>query len=144
MKEELLCYALLLKCGLLLIDKYSPKLDTLFLENPDDSLLLNLEFMSSDLNSAIQLISEEFYRTKIDKEAFGRVLLQELKEIYNQKNISTPVFGKRVYSLWNKLPNGLSMEEPFHILSYADDPCSWGDEQQSDKIYKDLFEFYTR
>lgn len=32
--------------------------------------------------------------------------------------------------------------EPFHTLSYADDPLSWNDEKQTRKLYEELFEFY--
>lgn len=142
MEEDLLCYALLLKNNLIVTDKYNKKLDALFLENSKDSLLLELEFMSSDLHTSIQLLKEHFQKREIDKEAFGAVLLQELKEFYDKKTISVEEFGKRAYSLWNELPNNLAMGDPFHILSFADDPCSWGDKQQSQKIYEDLFGFY--
>lgn len=32
--------------------------------------------------------------------------------------------------------------EPFHTLSYDDNPLSWGDEEQTRKIYEDFFDFH--
>ncbi len=142
MKEKLLCYALLLNNNLMSADKYNENLNDMFLENPNDDLLLELEFISSDLRASIRLILEYFYETKINKKTFGVVLLQELKDVYNTKTINIKDFGKLTYALWKQLPNSLALDDPFHTLSYADDPLSWGDEKQTKKIYEDLFDFY--
>lgn len=36
------------------------------------------------------------------------------------------------------------MEEPFHILSYADDCLSYGDEKQCRELYESMFAFYEQ
>lgn len=143
MKEKLLCYALLLKNDLITFDKYEEYLNNAFLEEPDNSLLLELEFLTSDLCATINLIIGECYINGIDIDLFGKVLLEELKNTYYLKTVSIEEFGKRAYLLWNDIPYSIGKEEPFHTLSYANDPLSWGDINQTYKIYEDLFEYYT-
>lgn len=38
----------------------------------------------------------------------------------------------------------LDEEQPFWTLSYADDPLSWGDEEQSKALYEEAFDFYRK
>lgn len=49
-----------------------------------------------------------------------------------------------MYLLWESLPGCVQDEEPFSILTYADEPLSWGDEQQSREIYEKVFGYYDR
>lgn len=143
MIEKLLSYALLLNSGLMTVKKYEEYLNNEFLKNPDDDLLLELQFLTSDLHSTVRLIFEECYNNEMDKDIFGEVLLQELKETYYLKSLPMKEFGQRAYLLWKDIPYSISSEEPFHTLSYADDPLSWGDIEQTCKIYEDLFEYYA-
>lgn len=142
MKEKLLCYALLLNNNLMSADKYNENLNIMFLKNPDNNLLLELQFISLDSEASISLIFEYFYKTKINKESFGVILLKELKNVYNTKVMNIQEFGKHTYNLWHELPDEFASDEPFYTLCYADDPLSWNDEQQTQKIYDELFEFY--
>ncbi|MCI8403228.1 MAG: hypothetical protein HFI38_14250 [Lachnospiraceae bacterium] len=43
---------------------------------------------------------------------------------------------------WESLPGNIQNIEPFWILSYADDPLSWGDEEQTRNIYKQMLHYY--
>lgn len=120
MVEKLMCYVLLLHNGLIAFDKYDAYLNMVFLKDPDNAFLLDLH----------------------DKDVFGKLLLKELKDIYYQKSLSIDEFGKRTYLLWKEIPCCIGKDEPFHTLSFADDPLSWGDVEQSCKIYEDLFAYY--
>lgn len=71
----------------------------------------------------------------------GRCLMKELIDIYLYIEISE--FGKRMYELWNRLPRTIDeMEEPFHVLAYADDCLAYGDEKQCRELYGAMFDFY--
>lgn len=48
-----------------------------------------------------------------------------------------------MYSLWQNLPEQISYVEPFYILSYADDPLSWGDEKQARELYENAIGYYN-
>ncbi len=39
-------------------------------------------------------------------------------------------FAEKMYSLWKVLPTAIQHKQPFYMLSYADDPLSWGDIEQ--------------
>ncbi|MGX8850608.1 hypothetical protein [Amedibacillus sp. YH-ame10] len=142
MKEKILCYALLLKNDLITFDKYEEYLNNAFLEEPDNSLLLELEFLTSDLCATINLIIGDCYSNENDIDIFGKILLEELKNTYYLKTLSIEEFGKRTYLLWNDIPYSIGKEQPFHTLSYADDPLSWGDINQVRTMYENLFEYY--
>lgn len=47
--EELLVYALLLGEDIVSEEEYQHRLDSLFIENPTDDILLELEFMSNQI-----------------------------------------------------------------------------------------------
>ena len=47
-----------------------------------------------------------------------------------------------MYSLWESLPGNIQNIEPFFTLSYADDPLSWGDEEQTRNIYEYMLNYY--
>lgn len=143
MIENLLVYALLLNVDLISLAEYNKYLDTLFLQAPDHDLLLELEFCS---NNAMQSIQEIYtyssnYKS-LDYDKFGKLLFEKLEYIYKHGNIDIQRFGKKTYQLWKLLPTSIDDKEPFHALSYADDPLSWGDEVQTRELYQKLFNFY--
>ena len=47
-----------------------------------------------------------------------------------------------MYSLWEVLPTTIQHKQPFYMLSYADDPLSWGDIEQSRSIYENVLNYY--
>lgn len=61
---------------------------------------------------------------------------------YEKCHCNIHEFAGRMYKLWKSLPDCLRYIEPFHTLSYADDPLSWGDEKQTREIYEELFKYY--
>lgn len=46
-----------------------------------------------------------------------------------------------MYELWTMLPTEINEEEPFYILSYADDCLACGDEEQTKELYEKAFNF---
>ena len=69
-------------------------------------------------------------------------ILLSLK-IYNSKKINIKEFGIQSYEVWKLLPNEIMQKEPFWTLEYADDCISWGDEEQTRKLYEKAFEYYS-
>ena len=142
--ERLICKSLLWKIGFTNGEDYNKTLDKIFLENSDNNLFLELESCSSSCDTTFDILKRFWkYECKaFSVDTFGKYLLENLKTIYFSNIFSIKNYGKMCYSLWQYLPNELNTVEPFHILSYANDPLSWGDEAQTRKLYEDLFGFY--
>lgn len=142
--ERLICKSLLWKIGLTDGADYSKTLDELFLSDVNNDLLLELESCSYDYDTAFDIL-QRFWKYECKSfcvDTFGRCLTKDLKEVYESNIHSIEEFGKKCYSLWQLIPKEFNIIEPFYTLSYADDPLSWGDEEQPRKIYEELFGFY--
>ena len=142
--ERLLCKALLWKAGLITCEAYNETLNELFLKNTEDDLLLELESYTLDSDTSYNVLHRywEYECKDFSADVFGKYLLDELKAVYQSNAFPLKVYGKKCFRVWRCLPDELQMKEPFHILSYADDPLSWGDESASKKIFEELFGFY--
>ena len=142
--EKLICKSLLWKIGLTDGNDYSKTLDKMFLSDVNNELLLELESCSFDYDTAFDIL-QRFWKYECKNffvDIFGRCLTEDLKTVYESNDFTIEDFGKKCYSLWQQLPNELNTMEPFHTLCYADDPLSWGDEEQARKIYEEFFDFY--
>ncbi len=138
--EELFVYAILLYEGFVTEHEYNKRLDELFLSDPENDDLLYLEW-ETNIKKAIIYIKTNVDYKKLDLEQFGRILMSNLKRVYvNCSDIR--YFASRMYSLWKSLPGEIQNVEPFWILSYADDPLSWGDEEQTRNIYEHMLNYY--
>ena len=137
--EGLFVCAILCGLGLEKYDTYREKIEQLFELNPTDEILLDLYGRTyKDGLLHIHSIMNEY---ALNCEVFGKYLMEELQKVYVSVEITE--FGKKMYELWNRLPDTIDkMEEPFHVLSYADDCLSYGDEKQCRKLYEWMFEFY--
>lgn len=137
--EELFVCAILCGLGFEKYDKYRETLEQLFELNPTDEVILDLysrKYMDGMLH--IHSIMSEY---TLDCELFGKCLMRELKDVYLSVEITE--FGKKMYELWNRLPDAIDkMEQPFHVLTYADDCLAYGDEKQCRELYESMFEFY--
>lgn len=138
--EELLVFALLLSEEIAAEDEYSKRLDELFLDDPKNDDLLYLECETSIKNAIIYIRAHVDY-DDFDTERFGRFLMSRLRVFY-RKASDIRDFVKRAYSLWQSLPESIQREDPFFALSYADDPLSWGDEEQTRRIYEQILSHY--
>lgn len=141
MMEELLVYAILLYEKLTTEDEYNKRLDELFLDNPENDDLLSLEWETDIANAVIYIRTHVDY-SSVDYEQFGRILMSKLKVFYEScPNIKK--FADRMYGLWESLPGNIQQIEPFFSLSYADEPLSWGDEEQTRGIYESMLNYYA-
>lgn len=138
--EELLVYALLLYEGFDIEEEYQKCLDELFVDNPTDDDLLELEFMCSDIKKTIIYIRTHVDYNNFNHNIFGRILMQKLKVYYESMQLRK--FADRMFLLWEGLPGNIQCKEPFHALSYADDPLSWGDEEQTRELYEAMLNYY--
>lgn len=138
--EELLAYSLLLCEGLASESDYQNCLDTLFLKNPTNADLLELELMSRKLKESIFYICNYYSCHDLDADAFGLVLMRELKKQYRTMELS--LFSRKMYLLWNSLPECLQEKEPFWTLVYADEPLTWGDETQTRALIEKMLDYY--
>lgn len=137
--EELFVCAILCGLGFEKYARYEETLERLFEMNPTDEMLLDL--YGRQYKDALLHIHSIMNEYPLNCELFGRCLMKELRDIYSSVEISE--FGKRMYELWNRLPNAIDeMEEPFHVLTYADDCLSYGDEKQCRELYEAMFDFY--
>ena len=137
--EELFVCAVLCGLGFEKYNTYKETMDRLLELNPTDEIVLDLYGRSyKDAMLHLHSIMDEY---TLDCELFGKCLMKELRTIYLSVEITE--FGKKMYELWNRLPKTIdNMEKPFHILSYADDCLSYGDEKQCRELYESMFEFY--
>ncbi|WP_310602000.1 hypothetical protein [Anaerosporobacter sp.] len=144
MFETLFVYTILLEVGFLSSEAYNRYLDSLFAENPDNVLLLELEWNSFNNQKISEIMLEYCERNIIEYSVLGKSLLKELKRIYFQGEWDIHAFASKVYELWKVLPLKIQEVEPFGVMSYADDPLSWGDEEQTRQLYEEMFDFYKR
>ena len=142
MFEKLLAYAFLLDAGIVPRSDYGEYLDSVFIETPDNEMLLELEWCVSDIQKSISIIRQQCYENSIDYDIFGRFLFSKLEEAYFLNGMDIEIFGEKSYAIWQHLPEEIHHSEPFWTLCYADDPLSWGDEKQTREIYEKAFRFY--
>lgn len=138
--EELLVYAMLYCEGFDVEGLYQSKLDELFLENSEDELLLELEFLSGKMKESALYLRNYLAMHEFNTDAFGTALMRELQNQYEALELME--FSKYTYSLWSKLPEAIQHTQPFWTLCYADEPLSWGDEKQSRELYEGALNFY--
>ncbi len=141
--EVLLACAILIDNDLMTNKEYNQYLDELFVKTPDNSLLIELEWCSSNIKQSIIIIKRYFVEQRINYNKFGMFLLSKLEKVYQSNKMNIKDFGERMYLLWKSLPPYIQDVEPFHILSYADEPLSWGDEKQTREIYEYMFNSYN-
>lgn len=138
--EELFVYAVLLYNKIIPKEEYQHKLDKLFLENPFDDVLLELEYMQ-DIKEHILYIRTNFDYNNFNHDIFGKILMKKLKEYY--ENVEIQVFADRMWLLWKTLPDNIQEEEPFHTMTYADECLIWGDEVQTKELYEKMLNYYN-
>jgi len=143
--EELLVYAILLYEELVTESAYIERLDELFLSTPENdtllyNTLLDLE-CEPNIKKAVIYVRTHFDSRNFNHKQFGKILMSKLKKLYvNCSDIKC--FASRMFRLWESLPGNLQNMEPFWTLSYADEPLSWGDEEQTRNLYEHMLNYY--
>ncbi len=142
--EVLFAYAYLWAFGFCSGQEYNVHLDEMFLNTPDDEVLLELEECWSNYKETFAKLKRyfEYEANSFDSLKFGKILFNGLEAAYKSDVYNMDEFGSRCYELYKMLPGFLEQEQPFWRLSYADDPLSWGDEEQSRILYEEAFSFY--
>ena len=142
--EALLADVLLWREGLMGAEECRAEVDRLFLEDPEDELLLELEWGFRDMKGLAARVWRYWgeHTGEFSAEAFGRVLMGRIREVYYGEGLDIRAFAGRMYSLWKGLPPWLQKTEPFWTLCYADDPLSWDDEAQTRALYENMLRYY--
>lgn len=138
--EELLIDMFLSSEGLIPESEYKKRLDELFLSNPENNDLIYLEW-ETDIKKAILYVRTHINYNSFDSDQFGEILMSKLKVIYAECT-DIKWFADRMYGVWESLPGNIQDTEPFLALCYADDPLSWGDEEQTQDIYERMLNYY--
>lgn len=138
--EELFVYALLYVIGYKKAAEYQYALDKLFLDEPSNRELLDLEGMK--YKDAMLHLFHLMRTEPINSHEFGSFLMHMLKPIYCKSNIND--FGKKMYELWKNLPLSIYEKEPFFTFCYADDCLSYGDEHQCRELYEKALNYYDK
>lgn len=142
---KLLVYAYLWRLNLNNGQEYSNYLDTLFLSEPDNDILLELELLT-DTESSFMRIKRyfDYEADTFDIALFGKSLFFELGKIYHSKTISIDLFAEKCYELYNILPTRVNnLENPFDILSYIDDMTQFNTLQETKDKIEELLNYYN-
>ncbi len=125
--EQLYALLLLNQSGFEHQEDYLALLHRLFLANPEDGTLLELEICAGNLKASASLLNgywaERWFRFPVA--SFRRFLFACVAQAYAQAE-DLSAFGRKSYLLWQRLPAPLQREQSFWTLCYADDPLSWG------------------
>ena len=137
--DELYAYALLCIAGHDFQGDYERVLDRLFLEDPDNEVLLDLMGRPKK-DALLHTVSLMMNLAQSDGNHFGRSMMSALKPIYASEG--TKDFAKLAHELWSLLPGHLADEEPFLTLLYADECLHFGDERQCRELYEKALHYY--
>lgn len=136
--ERLAALCCLWVFGLGAKEDYLAELDRLFLEKPNDDLLLELEGLGDDRAAAWTRLSS-LVEGKLNADVFSKELLSAFEKIYNENSLSPLEFGERLYVL----SRAITQNEPVHSLFFADIPCDeYYDENQTRELYQKAFNYY--
>ena len=138
--EEILALGLLADWNDMAENLYNSKLDELFLENPENPNLFELELICGNTTESIIYITNHINFNKINIETFEKSLVYYLKILYESMDIE--IFSKLSYKLWLRLPSYISEKSPFFVLNYADDYISIGFTDSVRQSYEKLFAYY--
>ncbi len=122
--------------------EYTAELDRLFLEDPKNDFLLELEDLGNDGAAAWEKISP-LVESSLNADKFGKELFAALEKIYNENRLAPLEFGERRLHMLYNLPRKISDNEPFHSLFFADIPYDeFYDEERTREIYQKAFDYY--
>ena len=140
--ERLFAYALFMNAGFCIEQNYEEYLHNQFLDNSEDEILLELEFISKDIEKTVSFLKEKAESAALNYELLAKELINLLKFCYETMNFGD--FISKTYLLWQILPYELSHDEPLYELRFADDPSSYGVEVESKEIIEDILNFFEQ
>lgn len=121
--------------------QYEVGLQQAFLQDPTNDTLLKLQW-ATDAKDTVAIWNQYYNTLENPTEEFRKILVEKLKEHYENCS-DLELFAKNTYRLWKNLPFSYDVKskDPFLILSYIDDPFSWGDEEQVHTLYQSFFNY---
>ena len=140
--ERLYVLALMGGMGLECSEEFNAVLDELFMSNPSDSLLLDLEVSSQDSHSVWELVESSalFGPDALDLKLVERFFLKELEKVYHSNRCDIRDFASCAYAAWERLPESVMESEGLREMHYADDYLVfWGDEESTRECYEEMF-----
>ena len=143
--EKLLVYAYLWRLSLNDGQEYNDHLDMLFLKDPDNYLLLELELLT-DAESALKRLKRyfDFETGAFDAILFGKTLFFELGNVYHSRTVSIALFAEKCYELYTMLPVQVNdLEEPYDVLSYIDDMIEYNSLQEIEGTIDKMINYYS-
>lgn len=139
--EKLAALCCLWANGLGTKEDYSAELDRLFLDDPGNDFLLELETLGG--SSAAWKMICPLVENSLNVDAFGKEFLASLEKTYNENRLSPLTFGERRLHMLYSLPRKITANEPFHSLFFADIPYDeYYDEERTREIYQKAFDYY--
>ena len=143
--EKLYVEFLLWASGIGTNEGYEALLNELFMQEPNNSLLLELEQISSSvLETRARFFRYFNHEHALDTAFFGKNLFSTLERIYRLELLPIADFAVKCNLLSHYLPQELYFVDPFYILSYVDDPLGWNDEKQVRELFEKAFGFYKQ
>ncbi len=139
MNEELLSLALLYRTGFDTAELFEENLNRIFLENPQNKDLLELECMS--FRDAVIYVSEHFEYSSLNEETLSRTLIRFLNLLRPEQDTET--FVLRLGELWEVLPfHTTRKDSPFYMIYYFEDMLAAGKTDLLRTCIEDLLTFY--
>lgn len=124
---------------------YERELDEMFLKDPENDTLLELEGLYGDKQGTLSMLARQINDANEDE--FGRELLVHLERYYGEtENIMS--FGRLADKLRETLifvlPYRSVNSEPYYSLDLAVEELDpgWGDEQRARECFRLAFDYY--
>ena len=139
MNEELLSLVLLYRAGFDTAELFEESLNRIFLENPENKDLLELECMS--FRDAVIYLCKNFDYSTLNEETLSRALIRFLNLLRPEQNTET--FALRLGELWEVLPfHTTRKDSPFYMIYYFEDMLAAGKTDLLRTCIEDLLTFY--
>ncbi|MBO5055581.1 MAG: hypothetical protein J6C64_04395 [Lachnospiraceae bacterium] len=142
MWEQLLVSILLEKAGFHLENNYEETLNQYFLQNTENEFLLELEYISSDLEKSFNTLKKDCVGDvkKYNRHKFASIICQELEKVYDYTPLKE--FVPCAYKLWKILPI-CQYEPPLLDLCYFSKLPDEKNIVRADTTYREMFRYYS-
>jgi hypothetical protein len=119
-EEKLLTYLFLLKIGFRLATQYNNYLDKVFLDHPDNELLVELQWYSSDYSKSMEILYT-YCGENISFVRLGALLIEKLRAAYERNsNRDIPIFEAADYKTWRLTQETSQAQESVNYMRCAD------------------------
>lgn len=134
-RSRLFAWGVLIAAGLMPMEDYVGRLHELFLEGPDDPLLMELEECTAGVKDTVaKLLALEG-----TAEAVAEEIIPYLERVYRSGSCSTEEFHLLAARMCRFLPEQLSEAEPFRTLCYIGYYEEYAGEARVREMYERFF-----